>query len=112
MRIVLVDSEGFPIAEINEWAATPIADGNNSWRGPLFPGSKRVFRARSHHLRDQRSLAFDPADPDGVRLNGIRGEVEITELRVWTPERLRERRAAVLKSPRAADDELAAAIDF
>ncbi len=112
MRIVLLDPDGLPLAEINEWAATPIADGGNSWRGPLFPGSKRLFRARSYHLRDQRWLVFDPDDPDGVRLNGIRGEVEITELRVWSPDRLRERRAAVLPSPQAAEAEVVAATEF
>ncbi len=106
MRIVLLDPDGLPLAEINEWAATPIADGGNSWRGPLFPGSKRLFRARSYHLRDQRWLVFDPDDPDGVRLNGIRGEVEITELRVWNPDRLRERRAAVPRSKIDQDSDL------
>lgn len=98
MRIVLLDPEGIPIAESGEWAATPIADGDHRWRGPLFPGSKRSFRARSHDLLDQRWLTFDPDDPNVVRLTGIRGEVEITELRVWRPEGPRELRTAVLRS--------------
>ncbi len=106
MRIVLLDPEGLPVAEISEWAATPIANGDNSWRGPIFPGSKRLFRARSHRLRDQRWLVFDPDDPDGVRLNGVRGEVEITELRVWSPDRPRERRAGVLRSKIDQDSDL------
>ena len=98
MRIVLVDPDGLPVAEFNEWAATPIADGDNSWRGPIFPGSKRLFRARSHRLLDQRQSVIDLDNPGGERPDGIRGEVEITELRVWNPDRLQERRAAVLRS--------------
>lgn len=98
MRVVLLDPDGVPLSETNEWAATPIADGDHDWRGPLFPGSKRSFPARSHHLRDQRWLVPDPDDPGKVRLSGVRGEVEITELRVWKPDRPSERRAAVLRS--------------
>lgn len=99
MRVVLLDPDGIPVAEMNEWAATPIADGDHSWRGPLFPGAKRSFRARPHYLDDERAPLFDVDDPDGT--GGIRGEVEITELRLWTPALGRERRvsAAVQAGP-------------
>lgn len=92
MRIVLLDPQGIPIAETNEWAATPIADGGHSWRGPLFPGAKRSFRARAHYLDDARASLLDLADADGA--GGVRAEVEITELRVWTPDLARERRVS------------------
>ena len=100
MRIVVLDANGVPLAEANEWAVTPIS-GDRSWRGPLFPGSKRTFLAGSFYLRDRRGLIFDPDAPDGFQLQGVRGEVEITELRLWNPDQPRSQRmsATVLRSP-------------
>jgi len=67
-----VDPNGQPLAERNEWAATPIA-GEANWRGPLLPGSKRRFSTDPIHLRGKRET------------EGLRVEVEVTDVRVWTP---------------------------
>ncbi len=108
MRIVILDPDGIPLAEMNEWAATPIA-GDSSWRGPIFPGAKRFFSAGSVYLSDRRRLVTDA--PGGLRLEGISGEVEITELRLWNPDEPRVRRASAtaLEAPRAAEKRAAPA---
>lgn len=71
MHVVVVDQNGDPVDEMNEWAATPFA-ADDSWRGPLLPGATRRIVARHVYLRDA-----DSADH-------LRAEVEITDLRVWT----------------------------
>jgi hypothetical protein len=70
LRIVLVDGHGQILNESSEWAATPFA-ADGGWRGPIMPGSKRLFV--SH-----RSRLWDVSVVDTVS-----SEVEITELRVW-----------------------------
>lgn len=70
LRIVIVDGEGRILDESNEWAATPFA-ADDGLRGPIMPGSKRLFVSRHSWLRDVSVL------------DELRGEVEITELRVW-----------------------------
>jgi len=71
MRVVIVDENGQPVTEGNEWAATPFA-ADDEWRGPLLPGSTRRFTA------------------DGVRFrkttneNDYSVDVEITDVRIWT----------------------------
>jgi hypothetical protein len=74
MRIVVLDENGSPVAEWNEWAATPFAAERN-WRGPLLPGSTRHFATtgwRNH------SPEFQGEE--------LRVEVEITDVRVWKGE--------------------------
>jgi hypothetical protein len=70
LRITLVDEEGRILCEAQEWAATPLA-AEHEWRGPIMPGSRRHF-VGSYCRLPERHLA-----------DGIRPEVEITELRVW-----------------------------
>ncbi len=72
MRIVLLDEDGNPLSEVNEWVATPIAGDDDEWRGPLLPGETRRFRARMQYgcRRDKQDAAVDVA-------------YEITEIRTW-----------------------------
>ncbi|HUU85812.1 MAG TPA: hypothetical protein VM243_20130 [Phycisphaerae bacterium] len=73
MRVVILDEDGDPVDEVNEWAATPIAAARD-WRGPLMPGAKRHIV--SHHLYLGESVAQGE----------LRAEVEITDVRIWKPE--------------------------
>lgn len=73
MRVVVFDEDGDPVGEMNEWGATPIA-ADDEWRGPLMPGAKRHILSRYLHLNDGRSS------------QGLRAEVEITDIRVWKGE--------------------------
>jgi hypothetical protein len=73
MRVVVVNDDGDPIAEINTWGATPLAVDDNEWRGPLMPGATRLIPLNSWHLREI------PRDEN------LRVECEITEVRTWTP---------------------------
>jgi len=70
LRIVLVNGQGHILNESSEWAATPFA-ADGGWRGPIMPGSKRLFISHRSWLRDVSIV------------DEVRGEVEITELRVW-----------------------------
>jgi len=70
LRMVVLDSGGEILAESNEWAATPLA-ADDDWRGPIMPGSSRRF-AVSHY----------GASPE-YRLDELKTEVEITDVRVW-----------------------------
>ncbi len=69
MRISVMNAEGFPVAEWNEWAATPIA-ADDDWRGPLMPGGVRRFVAHGVRVGD-----FVNGDHTAA--------FEITDLRVW-----------------------------
>jgi hypothetical protein len=68
--MVVLDSRNEILAESNQWAATPLA-ADDDWRGPIMPGSSRRF-AVSHH----------GASPE-FRLDELKTEVEITDVRVW-----------------------------
>ncbi|MBN1489050.1 MAG: hypothetical protein JXA69_03965 [Phycisphaerae bacterium] len=70
MRIVLLDNQGNAIAEVNEWAATPVAV-DHDWRGPLMPGATRRFPASRHFCRF------------GAAIEGTSVEAEITDVRIW-----------------------------
>ena len=70
MRVVVLNKNGDPVAELNEWAATPIA-AEDEWRGPLMPGATRHFKA-GYLFR-----GYDLDDPNATV------EFEITDLRVW-----------------------------
>lgn len=72
MRIVLLDENGDPLAEVNQWVATPIAADDDEWRGPLLPGETRQFPVNGdHRFRDaNENEAVDIA-------------YEITEVRTW-----------------------------
>lgn len=63
--LLLVDDGGVPVRSIVTYAATPISL-DQSWRGPILPGSVRecVFR-----LREVRS--------------GLTARAEITDIRIW-----------------------------
>lgn len=77
MRIVVLNEDGDPIAEVNEWGATPIA-ADDCWRGPLMPGSTRHFPVKRIYLRDD----WSPED--------LHVEIDITDVRVWQGERKAE----------------------
>ena len=71
LRVVVLDGKGRPLAERNEWGATPIAaDGN--WRGPLLPGATRYITVGTMGLPSQAW-----ADDD------LRVDLEVTDVRVW-----------------------------
>ena len=70
MRIVVSNKHGEPIAEVNEWAATPIA-ADHDWRGPLLPGSERRFSVSSWHLGKHASAG------------NLTVGYEVTDVRVW-----------------------------
>lgn len=73
MRIAVVNADGEPIAECNEFAATPVAI-EDQWRGPLLPHAKaRTFRAGHQFCIDGE------ADVSELKV-----ECEITDVRVWT----------------------------
>ena len=72
MRVVVIDEDGDPVAEWNEYVATPVAIEDDDWRGPLLPNTgPRKFA--SHRLR---------SDGD---LSGYTIECQITDVRVWRP---------------------------
>lgn len=70
MRVTIVDEEGRPVAENNEWAATPLA-ADDDWRGPLLPGSTRSFAADGCRVRS------------GWYDGELRAQAEITDVRTW-----------------------------
>jgi hypothetical protein len=73
LRVVILGEDGGPVAEWNEWAATPFA-ADDDWKGPLIPGSTRRMAARPRHI--SRVI---PAE-------GLRVEVEVSDIRVWKGE--------------------------
>jgi hypothetical protein len=74
LRVVVLNQNNEPIAERNEWVATPIATDKDG-RGPLLPGSVR--RMVSCPIRIDKQNASDD----------LRVEVEISDVRVWKPEK-------------------------
>ncbi len=74
LRVVVLNRDNTPLVERNEWAATPVA-GDHHWRGPLLPGSKRAFLSGPMTL------------PPDTAADGLRVEVEVTDVRVWLPEK-------------------------
>ncbi len=70
MRIVVMNEDGEPLSELNEWAATPFA-ADHDWRGPLLPGAQRRFA--TNHRFVGKSLSADHLEVD----------YEITDIRVW-----------------------------
>ncbi len=74
MRVVVLNEHGNPIADFNEWAASPIA-GDRDWRGPLLPDAKRVFSADSFWIATKSERS------------NLSVDVEITDVRVWKPTR-------------------------
>jgi hypothetical protein len=72
MRIAVMNEDGEPIAECNEFAATPVAI-EDDWRGPLLPHAKpRTFRAGHFFNID-----------DDIDTSALKVECEITDVRVW-----------------------------
>jgi hypothetical protein len=72
MRVLVLDDQDEPIGEFTEWAASPVAV-DHDWRGPLMPGNTRVLTTHSVSIGDDA--------PDDYHV-----EVEITDVRIWTPE--------------------------
>lgn len=83
LHLSAFDEDGELIEEWNEWVATPVAL-ENELRGPLLPGSTRTVR--TGHLRFRERVILD----------AIRVHVEVTDVRVWRPEK----RAVVLDTVR------------
>ena len=71
LRVVVLTDHNEILTESNEWAATPIAAGDDDWRGPLMPGNRRYFTS-DHSGRPVFSLS------------DLKTEVEITDIRVWS----------------------------
>ena len=69
LRILLLDERGQVLSESQEWAATPFA-ADNGWRGPIMPGSRRLF------VSNRGWYGLNST-------NDFNTQVEITELRVW-----------------------------
>jgi hypothetical protein len=74
LRLVVLTSNNEVITESDEIAATPIAAGNERWRGPLMPGSHRYL------VVSRGSLPVYSADE-------LKPEVEITDIRIWNAEK-------------------------
>lgn len=70
LRVTLVDDRGVPVEEFVTYAATPIAFEDSPLRGPILPGETRSL--------SQRVRCHD---------SGLKPVVEITEIRVWDPNR-------------------------
>lgn len=71
LRVVVIDEDGNPVAERNEWGATPFA-AEHDWRGPLMPGSVRRFAAGR--------MGFSKELHNG----NLRVEIDVTDVRVWS----------------------------
>ena len=69
LRVLLLDERGQVLSESQEWAATPFA-ADNGWRGPIMPGSRRLF------VSNRGWYGLNST-------NDFNTQVEITELRVW-----------------------------
>jgi hypothetical protein len=89
LRLVVLTSNNEVITESDEIAATPIAAGNERWRGPLMPGSHRYL------VVSRGSLPVYSADE-------LKPEVEITDIRIWNAEKgswLEDRLASKTEKP-------------
>lgn len=73
VRVAAINKDDVPICDWTEVVATPLAI-DESWPGVLMPNSKRRF-VLSGWARIAEELA-----------ETITGEVEISELRIWTPD--------------------------
>ncbi len=71
LHVVVLEGND-PVAERNEWAATPFA-ADRDWRGPLMPGAKVTILGRP--LPPGRTPAKD----------ALRVEANVTDIRVWHP---------------------------
>lgn len=69
LRIVIQNPQGEPVAEGNEWAATPVA-ADGDWPGPLMAGGRRILEGDSISLRGREAGQFG-------------AHVELTDVRVW-----------------------------
>jgi hypothetical protein len=66
LRVALEDGSGVPLESFSTYVATPLAIGDDDWRGPLLPGStRRISEGR------------------WVSGRAARATVEVNELRVW-----------------------------
>lgn len=70
MRVTVLNEDNVPIAESNEWAATPLAI-DKDWCGPLLPGAAACV-VSGHPLPGQQGA-----------LEKCRVEATITDVRVW-----------------------------
>jgi hypothetical protein len=70
MRVVVLNQRGEPVAQFNEWAATPIA-ADDAWPGPLLPGATRHLSVGTLFLGEEGTT------------DDFHAEVEITDVRVW-----------------------------
>ena len=70
LRVVILNGAGEIVDESNEWAATPLA-ADDGWRGPILPGAHRYFSC------------FHNA-PHAGSTEGLKTQVEITDIRIWT----------------------------
>lgn len=76
VRVAALSEEGVPVGEWTELVATPIALDDNDWRGPLMPGTPRHIL-----VGGWRGLYDSP-------VSSLAPVVEISDVRVWTGERL------------------------
>lgn len=67
LHVALMDANGGPLLEWVEYAATPVAGGDD-WRGPLMPGATRQIRTNRRSKKPDRTVAC-----------------EISDVRLWTP---------------------------
>jgi hypothetical protein len=67
LHVALMDSNGAPLMEWVEYAATPLA-GCDEWRGPLMPGATRQIRTSRRSKKSDRTVAC-----------------EISDVRLWNP---------------------------
>lgn len=67
LHVALMDANGGPVMEWVEYAATPVAGGDD-WRGPLMPGATRQIRTSHRSRKSDRTVAC-----------------EISDVRLWTP---------------------------
>jgi len=69
IRVTVLNEENEPVAEFNEWVATPIA-ADGDWRGPLMAGAKR-------------SLSCGTVRMHNGDTQGLHAQAEVTDVRVW-----------------------------
>jgi hypothetical protein len=70
LRIVVLNEDNVPVAESNEWAATPIA-ADRDWCGPLMPGATAYIVAQHTPI------------PEAESARKLHVEVTVTDIRVW-----------------------------
>jgi hypothetical protein len=70
LRITILNSKNEVLSELNHWVVTPFTN-KNDWPGPLMPDSKRYIS-----LKGKRAFNYP-------NTNGLKTEVEVTELRIW-----------------------------